>query len=247
MIILNYEEWYNGILKNGFGKFPNQRDMQIVCSIEKENGKSEDEIVSMLSDMCKKNVELSSFRMILKKIMKVSRETKKDLRELKKEIVFTKNEINCIKSLEIYEEQKFLYILMAICKTYSTDSLFLNSTSPVKLKEVLSLAHINLSVRKGEDMLHTLFGRGFISVLPNLKYTIRCFDYETDDIAFSVVPSSKMIESFEVYLGKGIWCKSCGCYVKKRSNNTKYCSECAKKAKVESDKKRAKNTKVENE
>ena len=247
MIILNYEERYNELLESGFGKFPNTRDMQIVANIERERGKTEDEIVSLLYDLCDKDENTSSFRPILKRISKVSRETKKSLRELKKEIVFTKCEINFIKSLESYEEQKLLYVLLCICKIYGTDSVFLNSKSPVKLKEILSMAKISVSVRKGEDMLHDLFVRGLISVLPNLKYTMNCIDNETDDIAFVAKSSSKIIEYFEVYNGLGIWCKTCGKYVRKRSNNTKYCGECAKRAKEESDKKRVKLRKLKTE
>ena len=246
MVILNYEERYKEILENGFGKFPNTRDMQIVSMIERKNGKTEDEIAELLSEMCKKSVDTSSFRLVVKKILKVSRETKKNLRELSNEIIFSENEIKSIKTLKNYETQKLLYILMCICKIYGTDSVFLNSKSPVKLKEILSLAKISVSVRKGEDMLHDLFVSGLVSVLPNLKYTIRCINYDTDDIAFSTKASVNMIEDFDIYNGLGIRCKCCGRYVKKRSNNTKYCSDCAKIAKAECDKKRAKKPKVEN-
>lgn len=245
MVIMNYEERYNEILENGFGKFPNTRDMQIVCMLERKKGKTEDEIVSLLSNMCENEEKVSSFRVILKKISKVSRETQKNLKELQPEIVFTKKEINSIKSLKNYDEQKLLYILMCICKVYGTDSVFLNSKSPVKLKEVLSMAKISVSVRKGEDMLHSLFVGGLVSVLPNLKYTMNCLDEERNDIAFVAKSSLNVVEDFDVYNGLGIRCLSCGKYVKRRSNNTKYCGECAKKAKAECDKKRVKKTKVE--
>ena len=245
MIILNYKERYSEIKENGFGKFPNTRDMQIVSMIEREKGMSEDDIVSLLSDMCKKSVDTSSFRLVMKKILKVSRETKKNLRELSNEIIFSKSEIKSIKTLKNYEEQKLLYVLMCICKIYGTDSIFLNSKSPVKLKEVLSMAKISVSVRKGEDMLHSLFVNGLVSVLPNLKYTINCINYDIDDVAFVAKASENMIEDFDVYNGLGIRCQCCGKYVRKRSNNTKYCTECAKKMKAESDKKRVKKPKVE--
>lgn len=231
MIILNYDEHY-GILKfDGFEKFSNIRDLLIMATQKEKEGKNAEEIKQELIDFCKEKDKNFNLMRETKKIDMVLQKNRKKLRELQEVVNFSENEIKILKSLENYEEQKFLYVLMVICKTYSTDSIFLNAKSPIKIKDILQLAKINSSVVKGENILHSLYEKKLITVLPNLKYTVLALDNESLQIAYSAKPSLNCLNEYEVYNGNGIWCKNCGAFVKRRSNNTKYCPSCAKEVK----------------
>lgn len=243
MIVVNYEERYWEIMHNGFGKYPNARDMSIVTMYERKNGSSDKEICEKIVQLCKKNNENFNFRQINKKILKCVREAEKNLKNIKCEIKFTQKENSEINKLEDIAQRKVLYVLMAICKAYGTDYVYLNGSSPIKTKDIVEMTGLQITNKKFEQILHDLYTHGCVSVLPNLKYTIECFS-EDDDIAFIASACSSVIEEYDIYNGLAIRCQECGSYVKKRSNNTKYCAECAKKIKAQQNKEWLKNRKV---
>lgn len=247
MIIFNYSEHCDILERKGFEKFSNIRDLMILAQGKLEKGIDKEKIREELLDFCKEKDKNFNLLRENKKIDCVLQKNNKRLRELKEVVYFTQNEIDFLKSLGNYDEQKFLFVLMVLCKAYSMDSVYLNSKSPVKIKDILEVAKINCSVGKGEMILHELYAKKALSVLPNLKYTISNLDLANEESGFlKVKPSVNCIEDYEVFCGKGIFCQTCGTFVRKRSNNTKYCPTCAKENKKQQDIVRIRNlSKVE--
>lgn len=236
MIVLNYGEHSKEILENGFVKFPNTRDMLIVAKHLSENGYKNDEISAKLLSLCEKIDKNFKMNIWEKKNKIVLKKIKKPLKELKTEIFFSKNEMDSIKSAGSYELQKIFFVMMAICKTYDTDKIYLNSQSPFKLKDILSLARVNWSTTKAENALHDFYTQGLVKVSPNLEYRIACIENCAPcDSALTVYPCVNMVENFDIYTKKAVHCARCGAYTRKNSNNTKYCPACAKEIKREKD------------
>lgn len=236
MIVLNYAEHSKAILDNGFGKFPNTRDMLIVAQYLSKNGYKDEEISDKLYNLCEKKDKNFKIKLWEKKNNLVLKKLKKPLKELKTEINFSKNEIESIKSIKLYEVQKIYFVLMSICKTYGIHTIYLNSQSPFKLKDILAIARVNWSTRKAENGLHDLYASGLVDVSPNLEYKITGLDGdENGDTILTVCPSVDMVEDFDIFLKKAVRCACCGGYTKKNSNNTKYCPACAKEIKKQKD------------
>ena len=228
MIILNYEEHIGNLERNGFKRFANTRDLVLFAQNEKNKGENDENIKAKIVEFCEKNGVENMSWLDKKRLNEIISLANKDRRELAERIGFSEQELSKIGTLQDYNAQKLLFLMATICKTYRIYSIYLNSNSPIKMKELLQMAYVNISAKKGEMLLREMYEKGLISVKPNLKCTLTFLETGDFQPKFDMKPTVSAVDFYNVYKGVGIFCSECGKFVRKRSNNTKYCAECAK-------------------
>lgn len=225
MIILNYEEHYENLIKNGFAKFTNHRDMLILAYEWKKQGFKKGCIKDMLIDFCEKWDKNFCEAKIESKINLILAEIDKPQRKIPTEVCFSRSEIDFIISIANYELQKVLFVIMTIAKLRKTNYIYINSSSNIKLKDIFELAQVNISTKKQELVFHELIQRKAIELNFSLKCEILCLE-QNGSVAVAFAPRVGFIQNCDIVLGKVIVCQRCGVLVAKTNNKIKYCSEC---------------------
>lgn len=239
MIVLNYNEQFENIIKNGFEKFPNHRDMLILAYKWKEQGKTQQSIKDMLLDFCNKQNNQFCQVKYENTINEILIQIQEKQKEIPQNIYFTQNEIDKLNTIDNYNNKKVMFIIMSLIKIKGGDCIYLTSSSTIKQKDIFELANINCSMRNQDLILHELYACGAINVSlkPLLKITS---DWISNDCLkkYSFSPNNNLILQYELITGKAIYCECCGIIVHKQNNKMKYCKDCAKKINIEKTKKR---------
>jgi hypothetical protein len=232
MIIFNQKKQYDNLIKNGFEKYPNFRDLMILAKewffIEKFD---KNDIKNKLNEFCKEKFEhydeYKSINLIKKVINKLG-ETQ-NYTELPEKLTFYKEEIDEILKIKNKNWQKLIYIFCCLSKLKKSDGIYLNANNSMKLCDVFELAQVKLSKNKQDLVLNDLYNAGFLSVdlRPLLKYHPLCLKTE-GNILFEIESSSNLLSEFIKLNGTPtIKCLICGKVIEKKKNNQKYCPECA--------------------
>lgn len=237
MIILNYKEHYENLIKNGFAKFTNHRDLLILAYEWKKQGFKKGCIKDMLIDFCEKWDKNFCEAKIESKINLILAEIDKPQRQIPNEVCFSQSEIDFIISIANYELQKVLFVIMTIAKLKKTNYIYINSSSNIKLKDIFELAQVNISTKKQEQVFHELLQLKAIKLNFSLKCEILCLE-QNGCGAVAFAPRIDFIRNCDIILGKAVVCQVCGKFVARTNNKIKYCSECAKKEKEKKDKER---------
>lgn len=246
MAIINIVEHYNELLKNGFKKGVNSRDMNIIARELYQNGKSKDEIREYIIKFCRKWNKQFNYAKWESKINTVINNL--DIpyeNKIANTICFTLNELEQIEDLPTFDLQKIMFIMLCLAKIYRTDYIYLNSKSKVTLREIYELAKVNKPLGQQDLVLYEFVQQGAINI--KLKPLLKCYllFLDTDKekrkrIEFK--PNSEMILEYYRYLGtKVVQCEMCGKSIIKTNNKVKYCKECARKAKSQKTVKARKN------
>lgn len=192
MLIFNEEEQYKEILKNGFAKFINIRDLTI---LSKFFLKSEVSAVD-----CKKveNSEVFAtdcIQRVKNKLIAFCTNWDKDFRPIKYDdrlnkaiqlaienkqiyqdtISFTSHELDFIRDSNLtLWEQKLLFILFTLAKWQQHRWIYLNSDSVIQIRDLKLILGLNLKDSDTLDLLHSLYQKRKIIVLlkPILKVEI---------------------------------------------------------------------------
>lgn len=237
MIIFNEQDYYNNLIKNGFEKHINKRDLIILAKklkSEKPNIENE-EIKNYLINFCKKwieNFNPSKYENYILDVLKIVNEPQKD-RNFIPLISFSSEELKQVMQLKDFNAQNLLFIIMCICKMYNRDNIYLNSKSSIKLKELCELAKVKLNSEKQMQLLHILYSNNMVEVGKNLKFTLIGLKNENNSkIILEFAPNKFMITNFTYWRDANYTkCQKCGLTIVKTSNNIKYCENCAKLAK----------------
>ena len=200
MIIFNKKEHFDNLMLNGFEKYPNKRDLIILA---KEwhfgDGIIIDDIYGMLVEFCTKwNKEFNAARYenTLIGIIDILKEPQQELKAYDK-IKFYKSEVESINNIVGENEKQVLFILMSICKMRKVESIYLNSGTPLKLKEIFELSNVKLTAMKQDLLLGSLYRQKVIDVhiKPLLKCDVLTIDND-GELAFGFIPSELMIDKY---------------------------------------------------
>lgn len=235
MIIFNTKDHYDNLVLNGFEKYPNKRDLIILSKQwHFQEGVPINDIKTMLVDFCQKwNKEFNSakYENTLIEVVNELKEPQNDFKAYDK-ISFYKSEVDLINKIVGENEKRLLFVLMTICKMRKYNSIYLNSGTSLKLKEIIQLSNVKLCAKGQDLLLGSLYRQKAIDV--HIKPLLKCdiFNIENKgDISFEFVPSEKMIDEYDnkikpkdvVY----IKCQSCGIEVVKKGRNHKNCENCS--------------------
>lgn len=246
MIIFSQRKQYENLIKNGFEKYPNFRDLMILAKewffVERFDKK---DIKDRLNYFCKEKIdnfdELKSINLIEKVMNKL--DCVQNYTELPEKLIFYKGEIDEILKINNKDWQKLIYIFCCLSKLKRSDGIYLNSNNSMKLCDIFELAQVKLSKSKQDLILYKLYKEGFLSVdlRPLLKYHPSCLKYG-GEIDFEIYPSKDLILELQKRNGTIlIKCERCGKLVPKTNNRMKYCKECSKKINIEKTKQNQKS------
>lgn len=219
-------------MANGFEKYPNKRDLIILCQQWLKDGFEKNELKEkMLEFCCEWNSQFNYAKNenlllgVLKKIENLENET--PVFRFSTNIVFFKGEIDKIKELNNKNLQKIAFVMVALAKWRNANFIYLNSESTIKLKDVFKYAEIKATGIQQERALHELNSCGFtdVQLKPILKYIMPAILFD-GEIALSFEIDDNMIKHWVKIAYPH--CERCGCEIIKQSNKQKYCKECAK-------------------
>lgn len=246
MIIFNQKQQYDNLIKNGFEKYPNFRDLMILAKewffVEKID---KNDIKNKLNQFCKEKFEYyDEYKStdLIKKVINKLDETQ-NYTELPEKLIFYKTEIDDILKIKNKDLQKLIYIFCCLSKLKKSDGIYLNSNNSMKLCDIFELAQVKLAKNKQELVLYDLYKNGFLNVdlRPLLKYHPSCLKFG-GEIDFEITPSEDLILELQNRNGTIlIKCERCGKLVPKTNNRMKYCKECSKKINIEKTKQNQKS------
>jgi hypothetical protein len=247
MLIFSNENQYNNLIKNGFEKFPNKRDLTILCEFWTKKGVKFDNLLESMISFCKKWNQQFNYVKSENLLLGVLNSFQKFLKyndkfEFNSKIYIFQEEIDEIKKIKDVKLQKIAFIMVCLAKwrcsnidEYNKAFIYLNSSSSIKLKDIFAYAKVKATSKEQENSLHELNSIGFINVQlkPLLKYFIP-----------EIKKSGKIILSFDIndnmidnWLNITLpHCQKCGKPFEKNGNKQKYCKECAKIIKNEQNK-----------
>jgi hypothetical protein len=227
LIIFNEKDQYDILIKNGFKRFVNLRDLSILARHYNSQGDSREQIKSKLISFSKKWApqfnESKNECKILQAIDNVSKE--KISSNL---VIFSKTELDNITKLENFKLQKLIFILMCLAKKDGHSYIYLNTEGIYKLSEIFELAEIKATKSEQEYFLYLLQKSGaiFCNLKPLLRYDLLWCDNFSQKI-LELKPCAEMILEFEKYIGKPIIrCQRCGKLTRVKSLTYKYCENC---------------------
>lgn len=237
MLIFNNELHYKRLIENGFEKYPNKRDLVILCQEWLKEGYSKKELKSKMESFCQQwNSQFNYAKtegLLLKVLMAVDKlENEPPKFVFNTNIVVFESEINKIKELKDKNLQKIAFIMVCLAKWKNSNFIYLNYDSTIKLKDIFDYAGIKATGKKQLELLHKLNLNNFVDcqLRPLGKFIIDCITND-GDVALSFKINEEMIQNWIDLVCPH--CERCGKGFEKNSNKQKYCKECAKIVKNE--------------
>lgn len=238
MLVFDENVHYEKLINNGFEKYPNKRDLTILCKhwLDENNSLSDLELKDKMIAFCiKHNSQFNVARSenLLIKVLNGLKEQPSF--EFNKNIIITKQEINTLKSIKNFKEQKVLFVIICLAKWRNANFIYLNEESTIKLQDIFSLANVKATKKEQLLLLHNLNEQGLIDVQlkPILKCFIPCIN-EQDEKVLEFTISDNMISEWLWFILPH--CAKCNKPFEKNSNKQKYCKDCAKIVKNEQNK-----------
>lgn len=237
MLIFDNDKHFCNLLENGFEKYPNRRDLVILCKGWLDNGAKFEELKKKMVDFCKKfNPQFNyakSEALILRVLDTIrEQETNGIPFVFQKNIKIYRSEMEKISQLPNFKMQKVAFVMISLAKWRNVNFLYFNSLNSLKLKDVFSLAGVKGTGKEQNLYLYELSKRGFceVQMRPLLKCLYPCV-VSDGEIGIEFEISEDLVRNWENYALPH--CTECGNPFEKRSNSQKYCKNCAKKVKNE--------------
>lgn len=240
MLIFDEKKHCEHLLANGFEKYPNKRDLTLLCEYWLSNGNSFDSLKSMMIDFCftwnnqfspaqNENLILS----VLDNIKKVNEYGKTF--ENNKNIIFYKPELDVLLGIKDKYMQRVLFIMISLAKWRNANYIYLNSGSSIKLKDIFSFARIKCTKKEQTMYLHKLNVAGYtdVQLKPLLKIFMPCIVNEGNPILTFCISNEMLDELLNITLPH---CEICQKPFEKQGNKQKYCKACAKMIKNQQNK-----------
>ncbi len=242
-IIFNEEEYAKKIMENGIQN--NKRkyyDLQTVAIYLRNLKKKDKEIEDELHKISKMSFpDYNKVRMSEGIEARVKRSKEKKLKT-NPPINITQKEIEIILSEDERKIRNLMFVLLVLAKYYMSNSDKKIEKYYITYNDVDIFKLCDIFVKKDErlELMYYLSRKKYITPTSQLSFSVN-YVYEDSSPVLSFRPDIDMVYYFEEYLG-GIFirCENCGKLVKKTNNKIKYCKECAKLKKDESQEKRYK-------
>lgn len=236
MIFDNDKQFYN-LIENGFEKYPNKRDLTILCEKWLNDGISFDDLKDKMVEFCVNFNSQFNYAKSENLLLRVLDGIKKKETDgvpfiFQKNIKIYRSEIEKILELPNFKMQKVAFVMISLAKWRNANFLYFNSLNSLKLKDVFMLAGVKCTGKEQNLYLYELGQRGFcdMQMRPLLKCVYPCV-VDCGDVGIEFEISDNLIENWEFYALPH--CLNCGKPFEKHSNRQKYCKECAKVVKNE--------------
>lgn len=232
MLVFDTKKQYNKLILSGFEKYPNRRDLTILCKEWLNNGTDILQLKQKMMTFCKNWNSQFNYAKYEQLFLNVISHIKKEQEngvgfEFNSNIKIYKKELLTIKSLQKLELQKIAFIILSLAKWRNANYIYLDTGSSIKLKDIFTLCDIKSTKKQQMYYLFELNSVSFIDVQlkPLLKLFIPCIQND-DELEFEFEISDNMINEYIKYTLPH--CEKCGNLFEKKNNKQKYCCECAK-------------------
>ena len=146
------------------------------------------------------------------------------------EIVIYKEELYIIQQQLDYELQKFMFIMLCLCKfqnNFNKNYLYVTMNSNISVMKIFKTSCVKSSKKDKLGILYPLKKQGLVKCDNGEIQLLYYREIGTPTMKF--VPYNDMIYEYRSYIGdRVIRCEYCNKWIYKRGNKTKYCDSCAK-------------------
>jgi len=225
MQIFDEKEHAEKLLRSGFTSFMSGRDLRILAKYFKHMGKNRSQIEKDIFAFCEKhNPDFNAviYDKTIKDIVKSA--IKSSLKE-PKIVKITKNELESIKTVNNYNKQKILFVMLVLAKNdgrTNSGKFFSN----VIFTEILKYAKVNTNKEGWHKIAHELNRTGLIQATRKQTCQVTFVDFDSEPEI--IVDNMKNIVSFFPF-----FCASCGKTLETKPKRRDVCDECYKKLRNE--------------
>jgi hypothetical protein len=225
-IIFDEYKYAESIIKNGFSKYLNFKDLLILSKYYRYLGyddfRMRDEIKQLCIDSFSQFNEVRSGDK-LDNAIKCSNDN--SIRFFSS-IKISKKELDIIKTANNYKQEKILFIMLVLNKHHENGKICENHYVNYSFSDIFKLAKVYVNSKEKYELLFDLVNKGFIRV-PNVDAR-HCYGnnnlqlfYRNDDLDFLEVNEEDNLISFYPF-----YCSKCGKMVEKRKGRQKICQDC---------------------
>lgn len=223
MAIIFNEIEYCKQLENSEEKITKTKDIMFLIKWYRYNGLSDDEIKTKLYDKVN-GLDTS-------KISSAFNYCKNKTLNMPKEIVIYKEELDEIQKELNYEYQKYLFIVLCLCKYINSekykDILFVKNNTETSRQRIYTLSTCKETRDKKPFIGNCLKKDGFIEIV-GLDMWKLLYYRDEGEVALRFIPYETMVYEYRKYIGENVTrCERCGKWLYKKSNRNKYCKNCA--------------------
>lgn len=242
-MIFNEEEYAKKIIENGIQNNKKKYyDLQIVANYLRNLKYNDKEIEIELHRICEMSFsDYNRVRMSDGIDARVKRSKEKRMK-INSPIDITKRELEIILSENDRKIRNLMFVLLVLAKYNMSNSINKTEEYYVTYNDVDIFKLCDTFVRKDErlELMYYLSSKKYVTPTSQLSFSVN-YVYEDSPSILNFRPDTDMVYYFEQYLG-GIFikCENCGKLVKKTNNKLKYCKECAKIKKNETQDRRYK-------
>ena len=211
------------LLKSGFTGFMSQRDLNILARYFKSIGKNKPQIRSDIIEFCKKyNQGFNEFLFETQIKRAIDSCQKYKIRE-HMSISITKNELDKIRSINNYNKEKILFVMLSIAKYFKFNSIGQEKQSPhfyvnAKFSQIVKMARVNINKQERNRMLFELNNSGLIETNLFGAFKINFVDEGEEEVL--IEDMNNIVDFFPVY------CSSCGIKMPKKLPRHDMCRDC---------------------
>lgn len=230
MLIFDENKQYENLIKNGFAKYPNRRDLKILCRRWLAEGVRICDLKENIIVFCTRFNSQFNYAKSEAMIVDVlnSLQDHKDTKisfEFCTKIVIYENELDKIKEIKDKNLQKLLFVMVSLAKWRNSNYIYLNSGSSIRVKDIFCLAGVDCTKKEQGMYLYALNNGGYIDtqLRPLLKLMIPWISNEgSEKLSFTI--SDNMLEEWnKITLPH---CCRCEKPFERHSSTQKYCKEC---------------------
>ena len=232
MLVFDKNKQYENLISNGFEKYPNKRDLIILCEHWLSNGSCIEDLKELMIDFCLKyNSQFNyakSENLILSVVKYIEDSANKENKfNFCEKIKIYSTEIEEIEKINDLDLQKIAFVMVCLAKWRNVDFIYLNVGSSIKMKDICDLAMVKATKKNQNLFLYKLNLYKFLDIKlrPLLKCFIPCIT-NSGKIAFECKINDNIIDFWETR--HATRCLNCGNVFEKQGNKQKYCKECAK-------------------
>lgn len=213
----------SGFQTNRSGKF----ELQLLATYFREQGLNDKEIENELHAFCKKFANNYNWAQYYELVDQKVRKSKRYKLKRAKPIVITKAELDTITAEENLKCQKLMFVYLVLAKYYMNNNQTTDYYVGVKDNEIYNLCDMYVKKQEKLDLMHYLTKKGYIKPTLSMSSIVKYVN-ENSEQAIVLVPDTDMIHYYEKYLGYYTTeCPICGRLIRKKTNRTKYCTQCA--------------------
>ena len=228
MIIFDEYRHAEKMLSSGFQTSrSNKFELQILATYFRERGLDDKEIENELHAFCKKFANNYNWAQYYELVDQKVRRSKRYKLKRAKPIVITKAELDIITAEESLKCQKLMFVYLVLAKYYMNNNETTDYYVGVEDNEIYNLCDMYVKKQEKLDLMHYLTKKGYIKPTLSMSSIVKYVN-ENSEQAIVLVPDTDMVHYYEKYLGYYTTkCPICGKLIRKKSNRTKYCAQCA--------------------